>query len=163
MERRHEVQRLLHYREQPEPRAAALDVTSRLRQGGDREPGADEQSDRRSIEGSRRHRAQISDYHGRSAETRVWPRSNATSESRAYVAAIGCREQTGSGHVAGSTSQGFLAWPCPAVGGSTVEGCPIRCAKARAEPLRALPSAVADDFWHLASGISRARCAVASF
>jgi hypothetical protein len=32
MERRHEVQRLLHYWEEPEPRAAALDVTSRLRQ-----------------------------------------------------------------------------------------------------------------------------------
>jgi hypothetical protein len=32
MERRHEVQRLLHYRQQPEPRAAAMDVTSRLRQ-----------------------------------------------------------------------------------------------------------------------------------
>jgi hypothetical protein len=37
--------------------------------GGNREPCGDEQSDWRSIEWSRGHRAQISDYHGRSAET----------------------------------------------------------------------------------------------
>ena len=61
--------------------------------GGNREPGADEQSDWRSIEGSRGHRAQISDYHGRSAENSGLATLNATSESLAYVAAISCREQ----------------------------------------------------------------------
>jgi hypothetical protein len=77
--------------------------------GGNREPGGDEQSDWRSIERSRGHRAQISDYHSRSAETSGLVTLNATSESLAYVAAIGCREQIALGHVVDSTLPGFLA------------------------------------------------------
>ena len=43
--------------------------------GGNREPGGDEQSNWISIEWSRGHRAQMSNYHGRSAETSGWSRS----------------------------------------------------------------------------------------
>jgi hypothetical protein len=54
--------------------------------GGDREPGADEQSDWRSIEGSRRHRARISDYYQWSlGEDFGLATLNATSESVLYM------------------------------------------------------------------------------
>jgi hypothetical protein len=76
---------------------------------GNRDPAQDEQSDCCSIEWSRRHRAQITDYHGSLGGDFGLVTLNATSESLSYVAAIGCREQIAFGHVLDSTPPVFLA------------------------------------------------------
>jgi hypothetical protein len=46
---------------------------------------------------------------------------NATSESLAYVAAIGCREQIALGHVVDSTPPGFPRVGCPQYRGRVPE------------------------------------------